>query len=160
MIRGCFECRDGFLRLFLNQGTDTEPDFRAEVLIQSNFQPLFVESFRSSPVVGDVTGDRKKDLVVGNTDGRLLLYENMGVDEDPEFHGFVDVTSDGLPIDLPSSRSRPSLCNWNDDGRIDVLIGSSDGTVRRYLNLGVFSDGFESGDTSEWSSSVPGSPST
>lgn len=146
---------DGFLRLFLNEGTNTEPDFRTEALIQSNFQPLFVESFRSSPSVGDVTGDRKKDLVVGNTDGRLLLYENMGVDEDPEFYGFVAITSDGLPIDLPSSRSRPSLCNWNDDGRIDALIGSSDGTVRRYLNLGVFSDGFESGDTSEWSNSVP-----
>lgn len=146
---------DGFLRLYLNEGTSTEPDFRTEVLIQSNFQPLFVESSRSSPSVGDVTGDRKKDIVVGNTDGRLLLYENMGVDANPEFYGFVAVTSDGLPIDLPSSRSRPSLCNWNDDDRIDVLIGSSDGTVRRYLNLGVFSDGFESGDTSEWSNSVP-----
>jgi hypothetical protein len=146
---------DGFVRLFLNQGTNDEPDFREELLVQSDSQPLIVASLRSSPSVDDVTGDGKKDLVVGNTDGQLLLFENLGSDAAPEFSASVPVTSNGVPIDLDSTRSRPSLCDWDRNGGEDVLVGSSDGTVRLYRSTLVFTDGFETGDTSAWSAALP-----
>ena len=37
------------------------------------------------------------------------------------------------PIDLAGSpRSRPFVCDWNEDGYPDVLIGAGDGLVRLY----------------------------
>ena len=147
---------DGYVRIFLNEGTDTEPDFRTESFALSFGQPLVVDTLRSSPTMADVTADGRKDLVLGDTEGRLLLYANTGSDHDPSFRGAVAVTSDGAPIDLDSTRSRPSLCDWNSDGLIDVLLGSSDGRIRIYRNArGVFTDGFDSGDTSHWSSAMP-----
>jgi hypothetical protein len=147
---------DGYVRIYLNQGTDTEPDFRTALLAQSSGVPLLVATLRSSPAVADVTDDGNKDLVVGDTDGRLLLYENTGTDDNPTFAGYVNVTSEGNPIDLASSRSRPSLCDWDSDGLDDVVIGSSDGLVRLYRNTGaLFADGFETGDTAGWSTTVP-----
>lgn len=142
---------DGYLRLYLNQGSDDEPDFLAEELVMSSGMPLNVGTGRSSPAVADVTGDGLKDLVVGDTDGRLLLWVNIGSQQAPAFQAPVLVASDGIPIDLPSTRSRPALGDWNDDRMPDVLIGSSDGTVRLYLNhRSIFADGFESGDISFW----------
>ena len=147
---------DGYIHLFLSEGTSMAPDFVDEQFAQASGGPLLVETYRSSPAVGDVTEDGRKDLVVGDTDGRLLMWVNLGTDDSPYFGDYAEVLSDGVPIDLPSSRSRPALCDWDNDGAVDVLIGSSDGTVRLYRNLGtLFADGFESGDTEEWSFTNP-----
>lgn len=126
---------DGKVHIFLNEGTDTEPDFRTEQLAQQNGADLVVPSSRSSPVIRDLDDDDKKDLLSGNTNGQLLFYANTGTDADPTFSGHVMVESDGVPIDLPGTpRSRPFVCDWTDDGLPDVLIGAGDGKVHLYQN--------------------------
>ncbi len=152
LVIGAF---DGYIRIYLNQGTDSEPDFRSELLAQSFGSPIHVDTLRTSVAVDDVTDDGKKDLVVGETEGWILLYENTGSDQNPEFQGYVELRSEGTPINLPGTRSRPSVCDFNGDGSIDLLVGSSDGTVRLYRHSSLFSDGFESADTTAWSVSVP-----
>jgi hypothetical protein len=119
---------DGFLRLYINEGTDTAPDFLAESFVQENGANLTVPTARSSPEVADLNGDGKKDLLVGNTEGQLLLYLNVGSDESPAFSGYSLVEANGEVIDLPSvssqwARSRPFVCDWNNDGYWDVLLG-------------------------------------
>jgi hypothetical protein len=129
---------DGRLHLFLNEGTDTDPDFRTEQFVQEDGADLVVPAIRSSPDAVDLTHDGKKDILTGNTEGQLLLYENTGSDQAPSFSGYVPVETDGVPIDLLSSaRSRPFVCNWTDDGVPDVLIGSADGLVRMYRGSDV-----------------------
>ncbi len=148
LVVGAF---DGLLRLYLNSGTDTEPDFQSEEFVMASGAPLNVGTLRSSPAVADVTGDGLKDLIAGDTEGRLLLWRNTGTNQSPTFQTAVAVTSDGAPVDLPSTRSRPALCDWDGDRLADVLVGSSDGTVRLYRNLrSIFADGFESGDITFW----------
>ncbi len=131
---------DGYIHLFINEGTDEAPDFLTETLVPDTDSAcgcaLWVPSARSSPVILDLDGDGKKDMLVGNTDGQLLFYSNTGTDADPIFSAYALVEADGVPIDLPDSpRSRPSVCDWTGDGYPDVLIGASDGYIRLYQGV-------------------------
>lgn len=127
---------DGRVRVFVNEGTDTSPDFHVQAFAQANGADLSVPSGRSSPVILDLDDDGQKDLLTGNTDGQLLLYSNIGSDEAPSFDGYTAVESDGVPIDLPGiPRSRPFVCDWTGDGLLDVLIGAGDGKVHLYQGV-------------------------
>lgn len=128
---------DGKLRVYINQGTDTNPDFASFIFAQNNSSDLIDGALRLSPVIADFDGDGKKDLLAGDTTGKLMFYANTGTDESPLFAGFEFVLSDGLDIDLPGgvSRSRPSVCDWTGDGNLDILVGGSDGRV--YLYQGI-----------------------
>jgi hypothetical protein len=138
---------DGKIRIFLNEGTDTEPDFRSQLFAQADGADLVVPSNRSSPFVGDLDDDGRKDLLTGNTNGQLLFYRNIGTDAEPGFSGYSYIEADDVPIDLPGTpRSRPFVCDWNDDGLLDVLIGSDDGRVHLYLGHCV-TDVDDDGDT-------------
>ena len=124
---------DGKVRYFLNEGTDTAPDFRVTRMAQSSGADLTAPGGRASPVVTDLNDDGKKDLLTGNTAGQLLLYANTGTDAEPTFSSSTQVTAAGIPIDLPGDpRSRPFICDWTGDGLADVLIGAGDGKVHLY----------------------------
>jgi hypothetical protein len=125
---------DGLIYLYINEGTDTEPDFRsAQYAEMDDGMLLAVPTTRSSPHVCDLDGDGKKDLLTGDREGQLLFYHNSASDEAPAFAPYSLVRSEGVPIDLPDlPRSRPFVCYWNDDGLQDVLVGAADGKVRLY----------------------------
>jgi len=139
---------DGRIHLFINEGTDTEPDFVAKTFAQEDGIDLLVPGSRSSPVIIDLDGDGRKDILAGNTYGELLFYSNVGTDPEPSFSGFRLVEAGGVPIDLIGSpRSRPSVCYWTGDGYfgpadgyIDVLIGAGDGMVRLYRGIPIPAD--------------------
>jgi len=126
---------DGKIHIFINEGTDTGPDFLTKTFAQENGSDLLVLTQRSSPDVFDADFDGKKDFLVGDTNGRLLFYSNVGTDSAPTFSGYSLVESNGVPIDLPSSRSRPFVCYWTGDGYFDVLIGAGDGKVHLYQSI-------------------------
>lgn len=125
---------DGKVRLYINQGTDAAPDLLAGVDVPSSLGgDLIVPTGRSSPALADLDGDGKKDLLVGNTEGRVLLYHNEGTNAAPVFGPYTAVTSEGTEITMGSyPRSRPWVGDWNDDGVPDVLVGAYDGRVRLY----------------------------
>jgi hypothetical protein len=127
---------DGKIHVFINEGSDTAPDFLAETLAQDNGLELLVDAARSSPHLVDLDGDGKPDLLSGNTDGELVFYSNAASADAPAFAGFIYVLAAGAVIDLPGApRSRPFVCDWNVDGRPDVLLGAGDGMVHLYLGL-------------------------
>jgi len=134
---------DGLIHVFRNCGCGggSQPVFSKSGPIwffnaQEDGYDLFVPSQRSSPFIMDLDGDDKKDLLVGNTAGQLLFYSNVGTDSVPEFSGYVPVRSDGVPIDLPGSpRSRPSVCDWDNDGLLDVLIGAKVNSDTGFVHL-------------------------
>jgi hypothetical protein len=126
--------------VFANAGSDAAPDFRAGQAIRdaATGSDLVVPSQRSSPVVMELDGQGGKDLLVGNTNGQLLLYANQGTDAEPVFSSaFVTmVEADGAPIDLPGGqRARPFVTDWTGDGRLDVLVGYGDGEVHLFQGV-------------------------
>jgi hypothetical protein len=127
---------DSKIHVFMNEGSDTVPDFQTDTLAQDNGQDLQVDSARSSPHLVDLDGDGRQDLLSGNTDGELVFYANVGRCDGPTFAGFTYVQADGVIIDLPGApRSRPFVCDWNADGHLDILMGAGDGKVRLYWGL-------------------------
>ena len=143
LVVGAF---DGQIHIYLNCGCSggIPPSFNFSSLsgnsVPEDGWDLVVPSNRSSPVILDLDGDGKKDLLTGNTEGQLLFYKNVGTDDKPGFSGYSLVESNGVAINLMGMpRSRPFVCYWTGDGNFgpidnypDVLIGSGDGKVRLY----------------------------
>jgi hypothetical protein len=132
---------NGKIYLYINEGTDTEPDFITEQFVQEDGEDLIVPEIRASPDFLDVDFDGRKDIITGNTEGQILYYCNVGTDADPQFSGCVPVLSEGSPIDYPDvPRTRPFVTDWNEDGRLDMLCGLMDGKVHLFLGVQIPGD--------------------
>ena len=125
--------KDGFIHVYLNEGTEGFPYFITRSYALTETGNLVVPSERASPAVIDFNGDNKKDIVSGNTDGQLLFYENIGTDAAPIFADGIYLTAANETIDMPDTpRSRPFICDFNGDGQLDIFVGAADGLVHLY----------------------------
>jgi hypothetical protein len=124
---------DGRLLLYLDTAVTGDPMLAAAQAVQKGSGDLVVTGGRSSPDYADFDGDGSRDLLMGNTSGWLLIYNNVGSDAAPIFSDVAQVYSGGQPIDLPGDpRSRPCVGDWTNSGHLDVLVGSADGLVYVY----------------------------
>jgi hypothetical protein len=74
------------------------PVLDAGVYIKNGSSDLQV-SYYSAPTVVDWNNDGKKDLVVGQfTSGNVVLFLNVGTDDNPVFNGSTLIQSGGTPI--------------------------------------------------------------
>lgn len=106
----------GTLSFYRNTGTPSEPDFSGapDVLAE-------IDS-RSAPALYDVDGDGVLDLLVG-TDEELLLFQNQGTAQTPEFESTpTTVDLDGVP-----RRVSPAIGDVNGDGLPELLMGGERG---------------------------------
>ena len=125
---------DGTVRVLLNEADSGSPDFRSETIVLDGGAGQGVPTGRASVDVADLNGDGRKDLVVGNTEGQLLFYPNVGTDAAPEFVGNDVIEAGGSEVDLEGEpRSRPFVGDANGDGIADILVGAADGLVRQYI---------------------------
>ncbi len=85
-------------------------------------------------------GDGRKDLLIGLSDGRVKIYLNIGTDDAPTFDegAFLLVGMPGSKVEIDvGERATPSVVDWNDDGKKDVVAGAVDGKIRLYINTGT-----------------------
>ena len=85
----------------------------------------------SYPTVVDWNNDGYHDLLVGNTNGDVYIYQNTNDNTNPVLDGGTFILSTG------DERASVEVGDWNADGRKDLVIGNLTGTIQIYLNGGT-----------------------
>lgn len=119
---------NGRIYFLENLGTDEKPLFeKKEQVLLSNGTPLEV-SKAAAPLIYDFNGNSLNDILVGDEKGRITVFLNTGTREQARLtnHGFLRV--DGQPLQVSGSAT-PFIVDWNNDGIDDLLVGESSGQV-------------------------------
>ncbi|MEZ5023983.1 MAG: VCBS repeat-containing protein [Chitinophagales bacterium] len=118
------------LTLYRNTGTATAPEF---TFVTDNYlalDNLLISSF--APYFADIDGDNDKDLISGELIGRILVMTNdNGTFTNPKF--LKDNNSTTIDV---GQYSDPEVFDFNNDGLLDMAIGSRDGNIYYYENTG------------------------
>jgi hypothetical protein len=112
-----------------NTGTRAEPKW---VMADSALVTI-TRGSNTTPALGDLDGDGLLDLVIGEASGGINLYRNTGTGTMPKF----DLVSDTFQSIKLVRRSAPVLADVDRDGKLDMLIGSGDGTLELWRGTGA-----------------------
>lgn len=117
---------------YRNIGSNAKPVY---TLVDSNFLRLTADTpiLEMHPTTGDLNGDGKYDLVIGNTNGKLEYYLNTS---SGNVSSFKMQTRNLGNIDV-GNNSAPQLFDLNRDGVLDLLVGAKNGTISYFKNIGT-----------------------
>ncbi len=83
----------------------------------------------------DWNNNGKLDLITGERSGHVRIYLNTGTRENPTFSGYTRLQVDGS--DFQNRSSKPFVVDWNNNGKLDVLVGVDNGLIYLLLNTGT-----------------------
>lgn len=129
---------------------DGRPVFKGPTAVLQEGADLYAGSL-PVPSVVDWNGDGVPDLVVGNSEGRVLFFENIGSDVAPRFLPGVAIAAGGPEIHVQAGYAgsvqgvqearwgyvSPNVVDWNGDGLPDIVMGDITGNLTVYLNRGT-----------------------
>lgn len=142
----------------LNDGTGFPHSFTKRFSILAGKQPIRHPNphgdENSYVTLHDLDGDGDHDCIYGAHSGHIWFHENRGTDAHPD----LDTTGYRLPLaggglvrvgerpaekkpgfnftDLQGARPKPAPADFDQDGRVDLVIGDTYGRVRLFRNEG------------------------
>jgi hypothetical protein len=131
---------DGTIRVYLNTGTNANPTFAGSSLVQVGDAGAKVNldvGDRATFEVVDWNNDGAMDLVVGALDGKVRVYLNRRTTGEPDLASAAVVQEGASDLAVPSGRSAVDVCDFNGDGRKDLLLGNTDAQLVFYPNVGT-----------------------
>lgn len=142
---------DGLVELIMGQGDGTmmwyeqtaanQTTLTAGTLLQTAAGATIDVGLYAKPCVTDLDGDGLMELLVGEDTGNVLLYEQVGATGANTLK-FNVTTLFANPFGTATtnapnggSYARTSISDLDNNGLLDILVGSNDGTLRRYEQL-------------------------
>jgi hypothetical protein len=124
-----------------NEGSRKEPKFVVREPLRVSGEPMKV-SHKSDPIAVDWDGDGVLDVLVGDEVGDVSFFagrKDGGYDQgvslfskltvDPK-DGYAKAKAKFEPHRVvPGYRLRVATADWNDDGKLDLLLGNCDRTA-------------------------------
>jgi hypothetical protein len=90
-----------------------------------------------SAVVFDWDADGDFDIIMGDRDGGLWLTMNEGSAKEPKFAAVTKQVMVGeKALDAGGKITAPKVVDWDKDGLTDIIVGTFDGDVKLYRNIG------------------------
>jgi len=128
---------DGTIMLFEQTAAKAATFGTGTLLKNADGTTLDVGNF-AKPALADLDGDGLLELLVGEDTGNVLRYEQVGT-AGPNALLFTKTTLFPNPFGTAAagapnggSYPRPTVADLDNNGLLDVLVGSNDGTLRRY----------------------------
>ncbi len=120
--------KGGFKSAVVLNGTDDKP-----LIIPIEERKYQTENICTRPTAVDWDGDGDLDLIVGNFAGSFYLFKG---EAKGKFHPEPELLKvDNQPLKIDGVHSDPFVIDWDGDGDLDLLSGSSNGGVQWSENL-------------------------
>jgi hypothetical protein len=84
------------------------------------------------PAFGDLDGDGKNDMMLGESTGKIHYFKNNG-----SSNPFQAMTTPNYAVIDVGDNSAPTLYDVNGDSLLDLIVGRRDGKFSYYKNLGT-----------------------
>jgi hypothetical protein len=121
---------DGTITFYRNDGNPESPDM---IKIDDNYASIDIGT-NSSPALTDIDADEDLDLFIGEFNGNINFYRNMGTKDSAIFE--LDTTH-YFGISLGTSEySHPHFTDIDQDGDDDLFIGTATKGIVFYRNIG------------------------
>lgn len=120
------------LAYYRNTGTATQPAFTQVTLDYDSFSNYKLMSL--SPAFGDLDGDGKPDLLLGDMYGYLYFCKNVGTGGASSYPTITQSHYQGIQV---TGYAEPFIYDLNGDSLPDLLIGSDNGYIYYFQNIGT-----------------------
>ncbi len=122
----------GQIAYFKNTGTAQNPEF---TLITNDLGEISQFEFSHVyPTLGDLNGDGKPEMLIGDGLGNLHLFSLLNFAGDLPIFQISQANFFGISN---NSLATPHLFDVNGDGKLDILCGGRNGRINYYRNQGT-----------------------
>jgi hypothetical protein len=134
---------DGDIDYFENTNNNTSATFEARVGASNPFDGVDLGD-EVRPTFLDMDDDGDYDVLIGELNGNIFYFENIGNASSPTFTQRTGSENPFNGVDLGAFRANISAVDINDDGNEDVFIGDADGFISFFSSssitpvLGIF----------------------
>ncbi|MBN2308257.1 MAG: VCBS repeat-containing protein [Candidatus Hydrogenedentes bacterium] len=119
-----------------NTGTNEAPQFAEGVVLRADDKPIDIYG-SPCPCIADWDGDGDLDILCGEFRDEFTYFENVGGPRVPRLAPPRPVMSTRGKLRADLCMISPMACDWNRDGRPDLVVGQEDGRVSVILNRGL-----------------------